>query len=176
MILETPSLSDVKGWPAIAFAVLAFVISAFMLSAAYAFQHIGGLAPCQMCYWQRHAHKAVLMVSAAVLFLRLFGVSARVMHAGLYLIALAFLISAGFGGWHMGVEFGWWEGPKACAVAPIQNFNPEDFLKSLDQPIKTPACSDVTWSMLGLSMAGWNALISLLASLLLAMSAGRKEA
>lgn len=165
-----------RRWP-----LLAFLTSASLLGGAYAFQYIGGLTPCQMCYWQRHAHKAVLVVSLTVMIAQKLRAGderfARIFRGGLFLIAMAFLVSAGMGVWHMGVEYGWWEGPKTCAVTAMDAgaFNPNDFLKSLSEPIKAPACSDVAWSMLGLSMAGWNALVSALAALISLIAATRKK-
>ncbi len=158
-------------WPRIA-----FLISLGMLCSAWAFQYLGGLAPCQMCYWQRHGHKAVLAVSLAVIIaLALRGRSREtILKIGLWLIALAFAVSSGLGAWHMGVEHGWWEGPKTCMVGPIGPITMGGFEDSLKGPIKMPACSDVVWSLFGLSMAGWNALVSGVAALISISVATRK--
>lgn len=99
---------------------------------------------------------------------------ARMVRAGLWLIAIAFAVSAGLGAWHAGVEYGWWEGPKTCMVAPIGPITLGGFEESLKAPIDMPACSDVAWSMLGISMAGWNALVSLGAMLMSIIAATRK--
>lgn len=148
-------------WPRIA-----FLISAGMLCSAWAFQYIGGLAPCQMCYWQRHGHKAVLAVSAAVILMLFLRADTKYLRTGLGLITLAFAVSCGLGAWHMGVEYGWWEGPKTCMAPPLGPITMGGFEDSLNEPIKLPACSDVVWSLLGLSMAGWNALVSGVAALI----------
>ena len=66
----------------------------------------------------------------------------------------------------MGVEYGWWEGPKTCMAPPLGPITMGGFEDSLNEPIKLPACSDVVWSLLGLSMAGWNALVSGVAALI----------
>lgn len=153
------------GWP-----VIAFLISLGMLCSAWAFQYIGGLAPCQMCYWQRHGHKAVLAVSALAMLSQYLGRRRPgrkpLSRFAIGLIAIAFAVSAVLGAWHMGVEYGWWEGPKTCMVAPIGPITMGGFEDSLKDPIKMLACSDVAWSMFGLSMAGWNALVSALAALM----------
>jgi disulfide bond formation protein DsbB len=81
------------------------------------------------------------------------------------LLIVGLLGSAGLGGFHVGVEFGWWEGPKGCAAANIDDLaaiNPDDPLSFLSEPLGPISCSDVVWSFLGLSMAGWNMLVSLL--------------
>ncbi len=137
-----------------------------MLCSAWAFQYIGGLAPCQMCYWQRHGHKAVLAVSAAVILMLILRSDVKYLRVGLALIALAFAVSAGLGVWHMGVEYKWWEGPKTCMSGPMGPITMEGFKDSLNKPIKMPDCSDIVWSLLGLSMAGWNALVSGVAALI----------
>lgn len=78
-------------------------------------------------------------------------------------IALAFLVSVGIAFWHVGVEYKWWEGPKTCMTGTPEkiDFDPNTFLNSLDAPQKLPGCDTAVWHFLGLSMAGWNALISL---------------
>lgn len=152
-------------------ALFAGVLSLGLLCGAWIFQYGFGYAPCIMCYWQRHAHKAVLAVAVAVLLARAaFGEDEDGNAKGLplwlgptLLIALL-LVSAGLGSFHVGVEFGWWEGPKACAAGALgemTQIDPDDPLAFLDDPVGPVACSDVVWSFLGLSMAGWNALLSL---------------
>lgn len=107
---------------------------------------------------------AILLTLAAPTLSR----SLHVKRAALALIALCFLLSFGLAFWHVGVEYGWLEGPKSCAVnaGTSGGFSVDSLLDALNKPIEAPACSDVTWSMLGLSMAGWNAAISLMAALM----------
>ena len=65
--------------------------------------------------------------------------------------------------WHVGVEYKWWEGPKTCASGPIDLSTlgtGQSLLDSLNDPVKPPACSEAVWHFLGLSMAGWNMIIS----------------
>jgi disulfide bond formation protein DsbB len=78
----------------------------------------------------------------------------------LWLIALAGLVSAGLGAYHAGVEWGVWSGPDGCTA----NLSLDGNISQItDQLLATPVvrCDDVAWSLFGLSMAGWNALISL---------------
>ncbi|MGB3456630.1 MAG: disulfide bond formation protein B [Litorimonas sp.] len=152
-------------------ALFAGVLSLSLLCGAWIFQYGFGYAPCIMCYWQRHAHKAVLAVAVAVLLARAaFGEDASGRARGLplwlgpVLLVALLLFSAGLGGYHVGVEFGFWEGPKACAagaIGELSAIDPNDPLAALDAPVGPIACSDVVWSFLGISMAGWNALVSL---------------
>ncbi|WP_298916646.1 disulfide bond formation protein B [uncultured Algimonas sp.] len=153
-------------------ALFAGLLSLALLCGAWFFQYVLGYAPCIMCYWQRQAHIAVIAVAVAVILARAaFGEGPEGRGRGLpkwlgplLLIALL-LFSAGLGAFHVGVELGLWEGPQACAaveVGELGAIDPNDPLSMLDKPVGPIACSDVAWSLLGISMAGWNALASLL--------------
>lgn len=126
--------------------------SLLLLAAALAFQYIGGLAPCPMCIWQRWPHVAAVALGLALLVLPW-----RVLAA---LGALAMFTGAGLGLYHAGVEQGWWQGPTSCIAPGIGGLSSEQLLKSiLAAPVVR--CDEIAWSLLGLSMAGWNALASL---------------
>lgn len=135
--------------------------SGAMLAGAYAFEFIGGLAPCQMCHWQRWTHWAV--IAAALLALALPRVAAL-----RWLVAAALGSAVTIAAFHAGVEYGWWSGPASCAAGVVdpgelRAANPLDLF---DAPIEVPDCSKPAWTMMGVSMAGWNALASLGALLL----------
>jgi len=137
--------------------VFALLLSGALLCGAWIFQYGFGYDPCQMCYWQRHAHKGVLAVAAAAILLTFAGKTYP--RAFAFLIGLAFLVSFGLAFWHMGVEYEWWEGPKSCAVGALDpDFDPTKIWEEVDK-IKLPACTAVPWKFI-LSMAGWNALFS----------------
>lgn len=154
-------LFTLRIWP-----IAALCISGALLMGAYAFQYIGGLDPCIMCYWQRHAHKGVLGVAGLTVMVSLI-VDGRTWLRWLnVLIGLAFVISFYFAFKHVGVEFGWWEGPAGCAVSADEGLGGKSLMDSLGGPMEIVQCSDVLWSMFGLSMAGWNALISAIAALI----------
>ncbi|MEM8870537.1 MAG: disulfide bond formation protein B [Pseudomonadota bacterium] len=131
--------------------VLAAAGSAALLLGALAFQYIGGLAPCAMCYWQRYPHMAAIVVGAVALL---------VPFALLALVgALAALGTAAVGVYHAGVEQGWWEGPNTCTSGPVEGLSPNELLNQiLEAPVVR--CDEVAWSMAGISMAGWNAIAS----------------
>ncbi len=126
--------------------------SAALLLGAWGFQYIGGLAPCKMCIWQRYPHGvAVILGALAFAFpgvrpLPLLG-------------ALAAATTAGIGFYHAGVEQGWWEGPSTCTSGDIGGLSAEELM---DQIMSAPLvrCDDIPWEMFGISMAGWNGLIS----------------
>lgn len=156
---------------------LALLISGGLLVGAWIFQYGFDYPPCTMCYWQRHAHKVVLVIAAIAIalqiggkpFSKLFGI----------LLTLAFLGSVYMAFWHVGVEFGYFEGPKLCAAdgGGMDGFDPNDPLGGLDKKIKGPACSEALWHFLGLSMAAWNGIISLFgAGLMLFSLKGKSNA
>lgn len=126
--------------------------SAALLLGAWGFQYIGGLAPCKMCIWQRYPHGAAVILGVmAFAFpgirpLPLFG-------------ALAAATTAAIGYYHAGVEQGWWEGPSTCTSGPIGGLSAEELL---DQIMSAPLvrCDDIPWELFGISMAGWNGLLS----------------
>ena len=145
------------------YGVFALALSAALLIGAWIFQYGFGYAPCQMCYWQRHAHKAVIGVSVLVIIWNMAN-GARKPKFGTVLIMLAFLVSTGLALWHVGVEMGLIEALPSCMGGDVDlnAINNTDLLGSLDKKIKPPACSEVAWSLFGISMAGYNAGLSLL--------------
>ena len=133
-------------------AALAGAGSAALLIGAFAFQYLGGLAPCHLCLLQRWPHGVA--VAAALAFL---AVPKRILAL---LGALAVAVGAGIALYHVGVEQAWWPGPASC-VAPAPGTMSAGEL--MDQILATPVvlCDQIAWSLWGLSMAGWNALLSL---------------
>lgn len=133
-----------------------------LLLGAFAFQHIGGLAPCKLCLWQRWPHAAAIAIGALALAL-----GNRVLA---WLGALAALATAGIGIFHTGVERGWWEGPSTCTSSGMGNLSADElFDKIMNAPLIR--CDEVAWSMLGLSMASWNAIIALVLAAIWAKAA-----
>ncbi|MGJ8558799.1 MAG: disulfide bond formation protein B [Litorimonas sp.] len=162
-------------------ALFAGALSLSLLCGAWIFQYGFGYAPCIMCFWQRYAHMAVIGIAVAVILARAaFGADTGLPKwLGPAVLILALLGSAGLGGFHVGVEFDWWEGPKACAAANISDMapiDPNDPLAFLSEPLGPIACSDVVWSFLGVSMAGWNMLVSLVGAIGTAYLGFRKGA
>ena len=125
--------------------------SSALLGGAIAFQYIGGLAPCEMCMWQRWPHVAALVLGLIALALR----SNR---AVLCLAIVAVFIGAGLGYFHAGVEQHWWQGITTCAASPASGTTAQVMAQILATPMVR--CDAIAWSLFGISMAGWNALIS----------------
>jgi disulfide bond formation protein DsbB len=129
-----------------------------LIAGAWFFEIVWGLRPCKLCLEQRLPHYAAIGLAAAGLVLAR---SARLQW--LVLLGLAGLMawSTGLGIYHSGVEWGWFAGPNDCggAAAPVAA-GVQDFMKQL-QTTRVVACSEAAWRLLGLSLAGWNALASL---------------
>lgn len=131
---------------------LATLGSAAMLGGAFAFQYIGGLAPCHLCLLQRWPHAAAVLVGLAALAL-----PRRLL---CWLGALCALATAVLGLYHTGVERAWWQGPTSCTSDGVTGLSAQDLMNQImNAPLVQ--CDQVAWSMLGLSMASWNALASL---------------
>lgn len=131
---------------------LAAAGSATLLIGAFSFQHLGGLPPCKLCIWQRYPHVVAIAIGLIAL---------RVQNTVLIALgAVAALITAAVGAFHVGVEQGWWEGPTICTSGPVGGLSADALL---DQIMTAPLvrCDDIAWEMLGISMAGWNAILSL---------------
>jgi len=134
--------------------LLATLGAAALLLGAFGFQHLGGLAPCKLCLWQRWPHAAAILIGVALL--------AGGHRLLAWLGALAAATTAGIGAYHAGVEWGWWPGPSSCTGGGMDlgTMTGGDLL-SMDGPMGVVMCDEVVWQLAGLSMAGWNAVISL---------------
>lgn len=142
-------------WP-----VLALVASAFMLGAAHAFETFGKLAPCLLCLKQREVYWVVGTVALVAVVLSRTAWAARVRRPLILLLGLGFLYGAGLATYHAGAEWKWWPGPAACAAGG--GASADDLVAMLKgAKIAAPSCDKAVWIFLGLSMAGWNAVISL---------------
>ena len=140
--------------------------SAGLLLGALAFQYIGEMAPCKMCYWQRYPHAAALPIGALAI---MFGGSLLPR-----LGALAALSTAGIGLYHTGVERTWWEGPSTCTSGDISDLTPEQLLEQIMAAPLT-RCDEVPWELFTLSMASWNAIASLGLALIWWAAANQKS-
>lgn len=128
-----------------------------LLLGAFAFQYIGGLAPCKLCLWQRWPHAAAVAIGGLALALG---------NRALALLgSLAAATTGAIGIFHTGVERGWWEGPSTCTTSGTAGLTAEEFF---DKVVNAPLirCDEVAWSMMGLSMASWNAIIALALALI----------
>ena len=131
--------------------LLALIVPSALMLGALGSQYVGGLHPCEMCYWQRWPHDA-----AIVLALFAFGTRVnKASHVLVALAALAIMVSGGIGVFHAGVEYGWWPGITTCSTTAAG--------VSLEDIMRAPVvrCDVPQWTLLGFSLAGYNAIISL---------------
>lgn len=135
---------------------LALAVPGSLLLGALGSQHIGGLNPCEMCLWQRWPHLAAIVLAALSFAMP------RQTRPLVILAAIAIAVSGAIGVFHAGVEQRWWEGLTTCSTV-AKGATPEELLKSI---MATPLirCDQIAWSFLGLSLAAWNGLISLLSA------------
>lgn len=128
-------------------------VSGLLLIAALGFQSMG-YAPCELCILQRWPHLAAAIIGAAVWFL---GWRRWLALLG----ALAAAVATGFAIYHAGVELKFWAGPQHCSggIGALTQMSTRDLMVQL-QSAPVVRCDEIAWSFLGVSMAGWNALIS----------------
>jgi disulfide bond formation protein DsbB len=148
---------------------LVFLIATATITAALAFEHFGGYAPCPLCLEQRYAYYFAVPASALAFTLAQ-GYAIRFARILLLLIALAFLANAVLGIYHSGIEWKWWEGPSTCAGGFELEWGEGGIV---DTPIIR--CDEAPWRFLGLSFAGWNAVISALLAAVAAWGAAQKR-
>jgi disulfide bond formation protein DsbB len=150
---------------------LALIVPLVLLGGAYGFQYLWAhLWPCEMCWWQRYAHFAALPFAlGAVLAGPRLGDGGRAL---VWLAALAIFVSGAIGFYHAGVELKLLPGFTQCTAAAAGSA--EDMLRDVfARPMVR--CDDVQWSWLGISMAAWNAIVSLLSALVILWLSLRKK-
>ena len=129
--------------------LIALLLPLALLGGALGSQYIGGLHPCEMCYWQRWPHGAAIVL-ASLSFATRNGTSRTLT----LLAAVAIAVSGAIGVYHAGVEAGVFEGLTTCTANGARTLN-----EILSAPLVR--CDQVQFSFLGISMAGWNAILSL---------------
>ena len=139
-----------RGWILIAGAGSAAILAAALWS-----QFIGGLTPCPLCIWQRWPHVAAVVIAALAVT-----VAWRLCRPLAVLGMLAMLVGAGLGLYHTGIERGWWQGPDTCTSGDITNLTTDELMAQI-MGAPLVRCDEVQWEFLSLSLASWNAVISL---------------
>ena len=135
---------------------LALLGASALLFGALGFQYLGGLAPCEMCFWQRWPHLAAIGLGLLALLLR----RSAWRRALVMLAGVAVLVAGALGLFHAGVEQRWWEGPTTCSAPPGLGSGEDILADILTSPIVR--CDAIPWELFGISLAGWNAILSAL--------------
>lgn len=138
--------------------VLILAASIIVLGSAMASEYWGGLTPCQLCIWQRWPYVATIALSVLALTLFRRAGARRVL---IGLCAIAFAIGGGIAVYHAGVELGWFPGPTSCSGDATMAAQTIEDLRRLLLAQPVVRCDEIQWSLFGISMAGYNAIISL---------------
>ena len=147
--------------------VAALAVPSALIAAVYVAQYGFGLAPCEMCWWQRYPHFAAIPLANAAMITR----GTRLGEALVRLAALAILVSGLIGAFHAGVEYGWWQGPTACSST---NLGDDPLASIMSAPLIR--CDAPAWTLFGISLAGFNFLISTASAVLVfALLSRRKQ-
>lgn len=142
--------------PALTAGVMLFC--AIALGGAFLAQYGFDMQPCPMCYWQRVPYAVAFVLAALALMAR--RPNPSVAHMMLWLVVPVLLVSAGLGVYHAGVEWEWWEGPSSCTGTSLADMTLEQIRERI-MGAPQASCSEAAFRVLGISMAGWNALYSL---------------
>jgi len=167
-----PSHAGHAANPALTAALAVAVIAAATLAGAWFFQLVLDIRPCPLCLEQRYAYYLAVPLGLLVAFVASKGAPRPVLLVGLALLALAALANAWLGGYHAGVEWGLWQGPTDC-TGPVGNLGSAGNLLERLDTVKVIRCDEVQWRFLGLSLAGYNVLISLSMAVIAAWGAVR---
>jgi disulfide bond formation protein DsbB len=146
--------------PALAASLAVTLIAAATIAGAWFFQLVLEILPCPLCLEQRYAYYLAIPLGALTAIAAKSGAPRPLLLAGLAVLALAALANAGLGTYHSGVEWGFWKGPTDCSGPVVNLGSASDLLSRLDT-VKVVRCDEVQWRFLGLSLAGYNVLISL---------------
>lgn len=153
---------------------LAAAASLAILATAYGFEHIGGYPPCELCWWQRYIYMLAAPLGLVGYWLQTAGRAGAMF--GRFIagtLAMVFLVGAGIAAYHTGVEQKWWAGPQGCSASQMPD--------SLDQMLKNLMaariirCDEAPWSLFGISMAGYNLILSLGLAVYCGLAAGKRR-
>jgi disulfide bond formation protein DsbB len=136
-------------------------VPALLLGGAYLSQYGFGLFPCEMCWWQRYAHFAALALA-------LISTVAAPKRLWIALAGLAILVAGVLGAYHAGVEYKWWEGLTTCSSTAAGT--------SIEDIMNAPLirCDEAQWRLFGISLAGFNFLISTPAAIVVFVLLGKR--
>jgi disulfide bond formation protein DsbB len=156
-----PSLAGGESRPALVAALAIAAVAAATLAGAWFMQLVMDIQPCELCLAQRYAYYLAIPLAALVAIGAAKDAPRALLVGGLVLLGTAALGNAGLGGYHAGVEWGFWQGPTAC-TGPVGNLGSAGGLFDRLDQVKVVRCDEVQFRFLGVSLAGYNVLISLL--------------
>jgi disulfide bond formation protein DsbB len=164
-----PAVTTKPSSPLLWLALLILAIAAVTILGALGFEHIGGYLPCHLCLMQRTPYYMGVPVAALTVLAIFFAAPRPVVSILFALVTALMLYGGGLAVFHAGVEWGFWQGPASCTPSTGVT-SAADMLNQLENT-HAPSCTDATLRVLGLSFAGWNALVSALLVVLAALGA-----
>ena len=156
-----PSQAGLGANPVLIAALAIQIIAGATLLGAWFFQLVLDIRPCPLCLEQRYAYYLIFPLAAWLALAVLKRAPRPLLLAGFAIVVLAALANAWLGGYHAGVEWKFWQGPTDCSGPLVDLGSAGTLLQRLDT-VKVIRCDEVQWRFLGLSLAGYNLLISLL--------------
>ena len=159
--------------PAAAAALAIFVGSAATILGAWYFQYVLRYPPCELCLQERLPYHVVIPLSLLLGIAAFVRAPRALIVVGFLAIIAAMLVSTALGAYHAGVEWRWWPGPTDCS-GPMTDFTTNGPLLSQLQSIHVVRCDEAAWRFLGLSLAGYNVLISLALAAIAALGLMRR--
>jgi disulfide bond formation protein DsbB len=165
--MKSTWIDRLRGEPAAAAALAIFVLSAAAILGAWYFEFVLKLAPCPLCLQQRLPYYVVIALSLLTAIAALVRAPAKLVAVGFVVILIAVLSGAALGAFHSGVEWRWWPGPADCS-GPMTNLKANGPLLDQLQSVHVVRCDEAAWRFLGLSLAGYNVLVSLVMAALAA--------
>ena len=146
--------------PPLAAAAIVAAVGLLTICGFFFFQYVMKLPPCPICLEERNAYYVSVPLAALLMLGASYGASRKVLLLGFLVIAAVMLWNTGLAAYHAGIEWKFWPGPQDCS-GPIDKFgSAADLMKQL-QSISLVRCDQAAWRFLGLSLAGWDVLVSL---------------
>jgi disulfide bond formation protein DsbB len=158
--MKDDTLKLPRNQPVAAAAAIVVLAGVATIGGFFFFQYVVGLAPCPLCLEQRNAYYLSVPLAALLWLGAGYGSQRKVLLLGFLVIAAAMVWNTGLSTYHAGIEWKWWPGPQEC-TGPMNNVgSAKDLLGQLNtfSPIR---CDEAAWRFLGLSLAGYDVLVSL---------------
>lgn len=163
-----PIIADPRFAPA-----AVFLASVAVLAAVFLFQYAGGLQPCVLCIYQRYPYGIAIALSLTALALAGRPDGVKFSQILIYACGIVFLAGMGIAAFHVGVEQHWWQGLPECGAT--QSPKTLEELRAMLQSQPVARCDEVVWSLFGISMAGYNVMVSALLTAFCVMAPGHVE-
>jgi len=158
--MTTDYLSNARRDPQAAAAAVIFIVGALTIGGFFFFQYGLGYPPCPLCLDQRNAFYICVPLAALLWLGGSHGASRKVMILGFAVIAAVMLWNSGLAAYHAGIEWKFWPGPQDCSGPISKSGSAADLMNKL-QSIRIVRCDEAAWRFLGLSLAGYDVLVSL---------------